>query len=793
MNKDKKNTEILSPPVDIRVIDEIVARCGSNSQEIISILSEIQEVFGYLPEQALRRVSEITAITPGNIVGVASFYNHFRLKPAGRHTIKVCVGTACHVNGAETVYNAFRRHLFLAEGEDTDQERLFTVQKVACLGCCMLAPAVQIDDFTYGYLSAEKVPIVLKDFLSSLEISQKQESLKQSPSDNQTAIIRMCTCTSCQAAGALKVYRELEREILKSGIAVKLESVACTGISYAAPLLEIALPASRTIRYGRVTPQAVHLLLAKHFPARNFFKYVSGSVSALLERLLLNSDHDNPLRYLIDLDNPPYSLHRKGQKHLVTEYNGEIDPLNLASYQKHSGFTALARCLKYLTSAKIIEELTKSGLRGRGGGGFSTAQKWQTALEAGGDTRYLICNGDEGDPGAFMDRMILESFPFRVIEGLTIAAYTLQIKEAFLYIRREYPLAIKRMEAALSICLDNGLLGDNILGSGFSFKIKIVGGAGAFVCGEETALISALQGKRGMPRFKPPYPAQSGLSEKPTVVNNVETLASIPWIMLHGGEAFASLGTSSSKGTKTFALAGKIRHGGLVEVPMGPTLRQIIYEIGGGMQNDTRLKAVQIGGPSGVCLPVAYLDTPVDFSALKKAGAIMGSGGLIILDENDCMVDVARYFMQFTQSESCGKCTPCRLGTKRMLDILERICGGQGHSNDLEELTHLARIVQRTSLCGLGKTAPNPVLSTLKYFKEEYELHIQGKCPAKKCKALIRYVISDDCIGCTRCAQNCPSSAISSEPHKKHRIDTSLCIRCDTCRRVCPVKAVKVE
>jgi NADH-quinone oxidoreductase subunit F len=389
--------------------------------------------------------------------------------------------------------------------------------------------------------------------------------------------------------------------------------------------------------------------------------------------------------------------------------------------------------------------------------------------------------------------MILESFPFRVIEGLAIAAYTLGAAEAFIYIRREYPLAIKRMEYALKICRERGLLSNKNTASAFSVHISIIQGAGAFVCGEETALIAAIEGRRGTPRFRPPYPTHQGLWGKPTVVNNVETLAAVPWIIRNGAKAFSAIGTKSSKGTKTFALAGKIRHGGLIEVPMGITLREIVYRIGGGIQNDKKLKAVQIGGPSGGCVPAQALDIGIDFDALSEVGTIMGSGGLIVLDETDCMVDIARYFMQFTQSESCGKCTSCRIGTKRMLEILERICAGRGKQEDLETLTHLAEVVSKGSLCGLGKTAPNPVLSTLKFFRSEYLAHIKGECPAKKCKALITYTITDDCIGCTRCAQNCPAGAIAFTPHKKHNINPLICIRCDTCRMVCPSDAVRIQ
>jgi NADH:ubiquinone oxidoreductase subunit F (NADH-binding) len=452
---------------------------------------------------------------------------------------------------------------------------------------------------------------------------------------------------------------------------------------------------------------------------------------------------------------------------------------------------------------KIIDKIEKSGLRGRGGGGFPTGNKWALVRGARGDTKYIICNGDEGDPGAFMDRMILESFPFRVIEGMAIAAHAVGASEGYIYIRAEYPLAIQRIKKALKLCTQHGILGNKISGlKGSSgpnndtpegFHLKLVEGAGAFVSGEETALIAAIEGRRGMPRFRPPYPDSRGLRNLPTLVNNVETFAVIPWIIRNNLKNFTGIGTESSKGTKTFALAGKIVRGGLVEVPMGITLREIVYEIGGGIQGGKALKAVQVGGPSGGCVPASLADTVVDYDALIDAGAIMGSGGLVVLDETDCMVDIARYFMTFTQAESCGKCTYCRIGTKCMLEILERFCTGEGTDRDLGELERLAKITSSGSLCGLGRTAPNPVLSTIKHFRDEYVEHIHGRCPAKKCKELITFRITDDCIGCTRCSQRCPAEAIPMKPYTRHEIDQDKCTKCGTCETVCPADAVIVE
>jgi NADH-quinone oxidoreductase subunit F len=441
----------------------------------------------------------------------------------------------------------------------------------------------------------------------------------------------------------------------------------------------------------------------------------------------------------------------------------------------------------------MIDAVCRSGLRGRGGAGFPTGTKWRLVHDAPQGVRYAICNGDEGDPGAFMDRMLLESYPFRVLEGLLIAAYAVGADEAIIYVRAEYHLAVRRLREAIRLCEERGLIGGSILGTDIGVRVRIMEGAGAFVCGEETGLIASLEGRRGMPRLRPPFPAETGLHGRPTCINNAETLALVPWIIRHGPEAFAELGTDHSKGTKIFSLTGQVRNGGLIEVPMGTTVRQVVEEIGGGVPEGRRLKAVQIGGPSGGCLPADLADTPIDYEALTGAGAIMGSGGLVVLDDRNCMVDVARYFLEFTQQESCGKCTFCRVGTRRMLSILERLCAGQGRDDDLGDLEELAWMVKRASLCGLGQTAPNPVLSTLRYFRSEYEAHVAGTCPAAKCRALITYRITDECIGCTKCAQQCPVGAIPLAPHAVHVIDVDRCIRCGTCRDICPVNAVVVS
>ncbi len=793
--KDEKNTiqtAALQDEIDCNQVDEIIARIGGKTHNVIPLLQEIQKNWLYLPQQALERICETTEITPADISGISTFYSQFRHKPAGKHSIKVCIGTACHVMGANDIYEAFKKSLQIPENEDTDQDRLFTVEKVACLGCCMLAPAVQIDDITYGFLTAQTIDSVMRDFLEAQSAAVSDKTDKGFTGKEIEGEIRMCLCSSCTASGALKVYQELERQIKTHQFPVRLKNTGCTGMAYDTPLLDIAYANGQSFRYARVQPQDINRMLTRHFKHRGWMKRQLGAVNRLLENLYTD-EHVEPVKRYTTRPGGEKCCGETNGKAIVTQHAGKLDPMNLTEYIQTGGFEALKKCVLKLDADSVIRIIKESGLRGRGGGGFETWRKWRALADAEGEDKYLICNGDEGDPGAFMDRMILESFPYRVIEGITIAAVSAGIRKGFLYIRAEYPLALERIKQAITICRENGFLGKNILKTRKHFDLEVVSGAGAFVCGEETALIAAVEGRRGTPRLRPPYPSESGLWNAPTLVNNVETFAMVPWIILEGAESFAKLGTEKSKGTKSFALAGKINKSGLIEVPMGMTLRNIVEEIGGGIPDGKKLKAIQVGGPSGGCVPASLADTPVDYEALTEAGAMMGSGGMVALDETDCMVDIARYFMSFTQDESCGKCTFCRIGTKRMLEILDRLCEGKGRSDDIEKLEELCCAVKSGSLCGLGRTAPNPVLSTLTYFRDEYEAHIQGRCPAGKCKALITYSITDDCIGCTRCAQRCLAEAIKMTPYKKHIIDDEKCTRCDTCRLVCPVEAVRIQ
>ena len=786
-------TSDLKSDLDLSFVDRTVENLGRGRETVIPVLQAIQEHYRYLPQEALERVCKLTEITPADVTGVSTFYTQFRHRPVGEHMISVCHGTACHVKGAGLIQEALERNLGLTNGEDTDGDGLFTVQKIACLGCCTLAPVIQIDEVTYGRLTPAQVPEVLADFLQKAKDGPPKGPPPPPRSTDEVGEIRIGLGSCCIAQGSGQVHEAIGTVLAETGAPAVVKRVGCVGMCHQTPLVEIVPREGPSHLFAKMNAEDARSVVLKHFRPKGVVRRVGHTVSRLLDRLLTDEIGDPITRHSIDVRDGPVCAFLGRQERVATEYCGQIDPTDLDEYLRHHGFQSLKRCVTELAPDAVIAEVKASGVRGRGGAGFPTGIKWATVRAAPGDQKYIICNGDEGDPGAFMDRMLLESFPYRIIEGVAIAARAVGAHEGFFYIRAEYPLAVRRIREALERCTERGMLGDSVMGSDFRLRLSVKEGAGAFVCGEETALLASLEGKRGMPRLRPPYPAEQGLHGKPTLVNNVESYALLPWIFRNGAEAFARLGTEKSKGTKVFALAGKIVRGGLIEVPMGITLRQIVDEIGGGVAGAKAFKAVQVGGPSGGCVPAELADTPVDFEALTEAGAIMGSGGLVVLDESDCMVDIARYFLRFTQDQSCGKCTLCRVGTRRMLDIMDRICTGQGKKGDLVELEHLARTVSAGSICGLGKTAPNPVLSTLRYFRHEYEAHLDGRCPAGKCKDLIHYRITDDCIGCTLCAQHCPVEAIPITPYQKHQIKDELCTRCDTCRVVCPTGAVVVE
>jgi NADH-quinone oxidoreductase subunit F len=774
-------------------IDTIVARHGRNINAVLPILHDIQHEFNYLPEVALKHVCETTDITPAGITGISTFYTHFRHQPAGKHRIMVCTGTACHVKGAQFVYEAFRRELDLKEHDDTDASGKFTIEKVACLGCCTLAPVVRIDQVTFGHVEPEDVGAILRDFLSRRHTAQITPKSPYAASSESQGEIRIGLGSCCVASGSSDVKMQIDSTLTQSKIRVDVQQVGCVGICNQVPIMEVIKPGEKPVYYTRIKPGEVREILLSHFKPQGTLNRFRNGFYNLFEDLLADGSPVSFRKYFGEQRDTPLSGFLGPQVNIATENRGVVNPTELAGYQRAGGFESLKKCLTEMTPQQVIDEIIASGLRGRGGAGFSTGRKWQLVKDQVSREKYLICNGDEGDPGAFMDRMLLESYPFRIIEGMMIAAYATGASHGIFYIRAEYPLAVMRISEALNICSEHGILGESIFHSGFCFDIRIFGGAGAFVCGEETALISSVEGKRGIPRMRPPYPVIKGLNDKPTLINNTETFSLIPWIIHHGAQAFSKIGTTGSKGTKVFALAGKVKRGGLIEVPMGITIRRIVEEIGGGITGDRRFKAVQIGGPSGGCLPESVADLPIDFEALKEAGTMMGSGGLIVLDDTDCMVDIAHYFLSFTQNQSCGRCTFCRIGTRRMLEILEKIRSGMGTTEDLQNLENLALSTKKGSLCGLGKTAPNPVLTTLHSFRDEYEAHLNGRCPAGKCLPLIHYEVTEECIGCTKCAQRCPSEAIAFTPYDKHSIDLEKCIKCDICRQICPVNAVVVR
>lgn len=772
------------------LVDQIIQETGTKRSSIIPILHKIQKAYNYLPEDALRRVCESTDITPADITGVSTFYSQFRHQPVGEHLIHVCTGTACHVKGAERVYDAFFRELGIKAGSDTDSDRQFTVEKVACLGCCTLAPVVQIDERTFGHVKPDKVHNVLQDFLSSSgsasETGLSGGELFESPGE-----VRIGLGSCCIASGSANVQSAMESTLKNMGVKPTVKRVGCVGMCHRTPLLEIELPGQDVIMYDKVDVADVPQILQNHFAPPGQWKRLTQFVQRSIQNQLEKPDLKEAKSMARPIRDPHISAFLSPQQNIVTEYCGELDPLDFDEYQEKGGFTGLKRALS-VKPEEVIDVISESGLRGRGGGGFPTGKKWEITRTAKDSTTYIICNGDEGDPGAFMDRMILESYPFRVIEGMIISAYAVGAHTGYFYIRAEYPLAVERVQAALDTCEKEGLLGDNILGSGFSLNLQIMEGAGAFVCGEETALIASIEGKRGMPVYRPPYPAEKGLWGHATLVNNCETMATVPWILKNGADPFKALGSEKSKGTKVFSLAGKISRGGLIEVPMGITIQEIVENIGGGIEGGRNFKAVQIGGPSGGCVPADLASIKIDYEDLTQVGAMMGSGGLLVMDESDCMVDIARYFLTFTYDQSCGKCTFCRIGTRHMLEILDKICSGKGSLKDIEKLEEIAEKTKERSLCALGGTAPNPVLTTLKYFREEYEAHLEGHCPAKKCQDLIQYKVTNRCIGCTVCAQNCPTGAIPFRPYKRHRVVQEDCTKCDACYQACPNNAIEI-
>ena len=596
---------------------------------------------------------------------------------------------------------------------------------------------------------------------------------KNTAADTREKHILVCQGTGCTSSKSPEILENFKKIIKEKNIQnVRVIKTGCFGLCAKGPIVIIR---PEDTFYAMVEPEDCEEIIESHI--------LNGKI---VERLLCKDIDGTKVQKLDEL-----TFYKK-QKRIALKNCGIINPEDIDEYIAFDGYRALSRVLLEMTPDEVIDIISKSGLRGRGGAGFPTGKKWKSTKEAKGDIKYVVCNADEGDPGAFMDRSILEGDPHSIIEAMQIAGFAIGAKKGFIYVRAEYPIAVERLKIAIKQAREYGILGNNILGTNFSFDIEIRLGAGAFVCGEETALLESIEGKRGQPRVKPPYPAVSGLWGKPTLINNVETYANIAQIILNGPEWYSSIGTENSKGTKVFALGGNVNNVGLVEVPMGTTLREIVYDIGGGIPNGRDFKAAQTGGPSGGCIPKEHLDTPIDYESLKQIGSMMGSGGLIIMDDTKCMVCLAKFYLEFTVSESCGKCTPCRIGTKRMLEILERLCSGEGEEYDIYRLEKLAVNIQKSSICGLGQSAPNPVISTMKYFRDEFRQHaIEKECKAMECKALAKIQIDEDkCKACGLCQKSCPVSAIEGEGREKRTINQDKCIKCTTCIKACPFHAI---
>lgn len=730
----------------LRVLDD-------DHSKLIAAMQMAQQAYGYLPKRAMEEIAQHAGVGLAKVYGIATFYSFFKLEPVGIYEILLCQGTACHVNGADSIVTAIQQELGITVGQTTE-DGVFTLTEVACLGCCSMAPCMMINGQTYGHLTPETTIRTLRE----LRAIANGGGLRVAVGEGSCGI----------AAGAGRVERVL-RACMTATDSFSVHPVGCIGMCFLEPIVDVYDGDKLLHRFVKVQEKDAFDIVAA-LRTGNFKR---------VERLEIT---DEDAEFL------------NKQTRIALRHCGILNPTSLADYRAVGGFQQLDKVL-HMSPDDVIEEVKKSGIGGRGGAGFPTWFKWRSARDAEGEEKYLICNADEGDPGAFMDRAVIEGDPFNLLEGMLIGAYAIGAHTGFVYIRAEYPLAVERLQAAIDQLHEAGYLGEHILGTDFSCDIRIMMGSGAFVCGEETALLASLEGNRGMPRLKPPFPAQSGYMGKPSNINNVETYANITWIIERGGDAFAAIGTEGSKGTKVFAVSGKVKHGGLVEVPMGKTLHDVIFDIAGGMQEGHEFKAVQMGGPSGGCIPASMDDTLIDYAALGATGAIMGSGGMVVMDDDTCMVNTAKFFLNFTANESCGKCVPCRIGTKRMLEILTRLCEGKGEEGDIEKLEELSRAICDGAMCGLGQTAPNPVLTTIKYFRDEYEAHIRDcRCPAHECQDLITLTIDPDkCTGCDICARKCPVQCISGERKEPHVIDQDACIHCKQCYNLCHFGAITVE
>jgi len=799
---------------DLSRLDDILARYPKDESSLVMVLQDIQSEYNFLPCEALERVASELSVPRTRVFSVGTFYKVFSLEPQGRTVVQVCKGTACHVRGAQLIEDELCR-LLEVPVDGTTGDGKFTIKTVNCVGACAMAPVV----VTGRTFHSGVKPARVKTLLRKAERAAGQEAPAEEEQDvrwdhrfdtasdvlshgakmaavrqSLPAQVRVCGGLGCLAAGSLDVHRALEQAAADAGLPISVELGQCRGVcehehehehEHGGPEHLFSLTGCQGLcQRGplvHLLPQDVLLTGAKPSDA-------AGIVEALAQ--------GRPPMEALDperlLGSHPFP---RGDDLMALATCGRVHPESLADYLSMGGFESLARALLDKTPEQVLEAVEASGLRGRGGAGFPTGRKWRSAVAAAkkaGRPPYVLCNGDEGDPGAFMDRLIMEGSPFQVLEGMIIGAYALGGREGYIYTRHEYPLAVKRLGKAIEDCRAAGLLGEDILGSGLSFDVQISRGGGAFVCGESTALMRSIEGKVGEPRAKYVRSVERGLHDSPTVLNNVETWALVPYIVRRGPEAFRAVGTKGSPGTKAFSLCGQVRHTGLVEVPMGTTLRELIFDIGGGMPEGRTFKAVQTGGPSGGCLPEDKLDLPIDFDALTEAGSMMGSGGMIVMDGCTCMVDIARYFVEFLEGESCGKCPPCRLGLTQLSHLLRKVSRGEAELADLDAIEDVARGVADSALCGLGTSAPNPVLSTLRYFRHEYEAHLEGRCPAGVCKELIRYEITDDCTGCLLCIKPCPVDAITGAKKEIHLLDQDLCTRCGICRSLCQYDAIKI-
>ncbi len=787
------------------IVEKVVRKHDGDPANLVMILQDVQAELNYLPAESIDLLANSLKVPSSLIYSVSTFYKSFSLKPRGKHRVDICEGTACHIRGASMLMSQVSDEFKVKPGCTTADGEV-TLNSVRCVGACAMGPVAIIDGEYHGNMTAGKLSKEIKKCCSRPEREQiktapgkngQKEDLKILPRINSAGDftelqqqlrseipvdrprILVCNGTGCMARGSVQVAEAISRELkvhqIDRQVTLGVKKVGCHGLCEEGPLV-IVYP--ENVYYTRVRPEDVTSIVNETV----FNKKP-------LENLLYRRHENDP--GITDYREIPFY---EGQEKIALRNVGRVDPLDLADYIAHGGYEGFFKAITNMKPEEVIDEIKKSGLRGRGGGGFPTGQKWNTAASIESDIRYVICNGDEGDPGAFMDCSIMEGDPHAIIEGMLICAYAVGASSGYIYVREEYPRALRHLHLALDQARSAGLLGNNIAGTGFSFDIKINRGAGAFVCGESTALMQSVEGKVGEPRAKYIRSAERGLYNKPTVLNNVETYANIPFIINRGAGRFSSVGAEGNTGTKVFSVVGKVKNTGLVEVPMGTTLETIIYKICGGIKDDKSFKAVQTGGPSGGCLPAGKLDLPVDFDTLTREGSMMGSGGMIVMDEETCMVDVARYFTGYLVEESCGKCAACRLSLVNLQSILERICRGEGEPEDLEKIEKLLLVLENGSLCGLGKSAPNPVKSTLTHFRDEYLAHINDRrCPAGVCRNLVTYHINDLCTGCMLCAGACPQDAISGEKKQVHLIDQELCNQCGICRVTCRFDAVETR